>query len=499
MTETPEPTQPEQPAQPEQPEPTLNTDIIFETEEVAQAIVEEIVGTPDQRSDRDPEAAPDPDTQAAPDADPDTQTTADPDAQATPDPDNQTPADPDAQPTQDPDTQATPDPDHPFEDVIASQADELTSNFTGEIAARDEPAPADDTAPAADEEPEPEEPEEPDEPERGPVRFRLPRGRHRSPAPSPDSPAVSDLSKKFLAQQPVQCDDVELLTVTVLDLEKHRDGLMLEGKFFDSLKAQKAVDAARWAQLDATKRRNQQETARVVDEKKSTHHNESDQFNADMKKQEEDLEHDIKDNEDRLRARQASELEEHDKQWQDDPKQRQFNRSSQKLRILRVQQQLLMNARRFDEAAQVCKIADNLQTSEVREHHRQCLVEFLGSRTMLEKRHADEVETLGIANDLRRSDLQHKRSLTNIRLTNRSNALKFEDELAHDQERLWILKHRHDGDELVNVMGRTRPIKRFTRAAEVATFNTLPLPKLPSLSATKNKGNATVNALNRSG
>jgi hypothetical protein len=308
---------------------------------------------------------------------------------------------------------------------------------------------------------------------------RSPRAKHRSPPPPLDSPEVGTTASKFIAGQPVQSDDPEFLAVVVLELEDRRDVQMLDGNFMEAMRAQKAVDMARYQHMDATKRKNMLAVQKDVENKKQYYNDEHQQFLATMKQREDDLEQKIKEQEEEMRSRHMHECDEHDQQWSTEPKQRQFNRSSQKLRILRVQQQLLMNARRYEEAAQVCKIADSLSSAEVRDMHRACLVEFLCSRALLEKKHADEVDTLAKASDVRRGEHKFTVERGTKRFTSRSQALKYEEDLAKDPEKLWILKHRHDGDEMVNVLGSTRTPKFLKRCANVAEFNTLPLPALP--------------------
>ena len=308
---------------------------------------------------------------------------------------------------------------------------------------------------------------------------RSPRHRQqRSQPPPTDSDDVSALSQQFLAGKPVNCDDPLLLAATVRDLENHRDNLMLEGSFNESLRAQKAVDTARAQQLDSCKKKNQSEVQEELNAKKDSAQQDYDQFRREMKEKEADLEQKLQDQIQATKARQQQELEDHDQQWQSEVKQRQFNRSSQKLRVLRTQQVLLMNAKRFDEAAQVCKIADNVVQRETQANHQQMMSEWLKSRALLQQRHEEEMDTLMKACETRRGEFRHWVDVSEKRHINRRNALQIEEQAAKDPERLWILRHRNDGDQIVNVMGATRSVK-LNRTANVNDFNTLPLPPLP--------------------
>jgi hypothetical protein len=197
------------------------------------------------------------------------------------------------------------------------------------------------------------------------------------------------------------------------------------------------------------------------------------------KEQEQELENKIQEQVREAKARHQQELDEHDSEWQSEPKQRQFNRSSQQLRILRIQQQLLLSARRYDEAAQVCKIADSLAAKETAQSHRQMLVAFLQSRDLLEQRHDENMDTIMKAAETRRGEVQHAKEIGSRRFTNRIANLQLEEAVAQDPERLWVLKHRNDGDQVVNCTGTVaRSVKLPPKTPNVAGFNTLPLPPL---------------------
>jgi hypothetical protein len=295
----------------------------------------------------------------------------------------------------------------------------------------------------------------------------------------PEAGTVTNLSQQFLTSKPVSCDDPELLASVVLDLENHRDQLMLDGAFLDSMKAQKAVDAARSQQLDAVKKRNQAETLDDIRAKQAAVQDEYEQFQKEMKEQEQDFEIRVQEQVQQAEAKQQQEIEEHDQEWQAEPKQRLFNRSSQQLRILRTQQQLLMNARRFDEAAQVCRIADSLAARETQGSHRAMLVAFLQSRYMLEQRHVENRDTLMKAVETRRGELRHIREIRTRRFRNRIANLQIEEEVAKDPERLWVRKHRNDGDQVVNCTGAvSRSSKLPPKQPNVCGFNVLALPPL---------------------
>jgi hypothetical protein len=199
-----------------------------------------------------------------------------------------------------------------------------------------------------------------------------------------------------------------------------------------------------------------------------------------MQQWENDLEMSIQEQVENTRERHRRELAEHDQSWTGDRKQRQYNRASQQLRILRVQQQLLANLRRFDEAEQVSTIADRLEDLQTHESHFQMATSFGASRTLLLKRQANEMDTLVKACEVRRGNFVSMKEVRTRRFINRFSALQFEEDIASDPEKLWARGHRYDGDPLVNLCGKPRPASMVTlRAPNVVRFNRLKLPPVP--------------------
>lgn len=294
-----------------------------------------------------------------------------------------------------------------------------------------------------------------------------------------DDDSLMPLTKAFLQGKKVDETSPEVLASTVVDLEEHRNQLIMDGRFRESMKAQKALDVAKATQLQAVKKQMQEEQLQTVEEKRDVLNKDFQLFNEQMDQKQAELEEQIKEQINVLSERHQDELDEHDEEWQSEVKARQFNRTSQKLRILRTQQQLLMNAKRFDDAEQVSSIADNLAAAETKESHFQMLNSFLKSRDLLEKKHADEMDTLMKACEVRRSEFRYQREMMTKPFLNRTKNLQYEEEVSKDPERVWNLKHRNEGDT-IQLYCKTRTVRSPpTKPANVSTFNTLPLPPLP--------------------
>lgn len=307
---------------------------------------------------------------------------------------------------------------------------------------------------------------------------RSPRQSPRRSPPDVDPQVVSNLSEQFLAGKPVDCTDPELLAVVCRDLEVHRDNLMVSGHFRESLASQKAVDAAREQQLFSCKLRTHAEVNEELGEKRDSAEHDYEEFKRIMHDEEMKLELKLRDQIEALRERQEEELERHDEEWQTGAKLRLYNRSSQKVRHLRVQQALLMNAKRFDEAEQVFDEAERLVQHEASENHRQMVTDWLQSRSLLQQKHAEEMDTLLKACETQRGEFRFKMQTIERRHQNRLSALQIEEANASDPDKLWIVKHRNDGDQIANIMGTGKIVKLHV-VPHVCDFNTLPLAPLP--------------------
>jgi hypothetical protein len=291
---------------------------------------------------------------------------------------------------------------------------------------------------------------------------------------------ISQSSAQFLEGGQVACDDPETLAAAVWQLEDIRDRRIGEHSFRESVEAARAAERAKAQMIECMKRRNQRAVQQVLQERQQYSQEEFQAFQREMKEREDELEMSIQEQVGQMRERHRRELVEHDQSWKGDPKQRQYNRASQQLRILRVQEQLLLNSSRFDEAEQVCGIADRLEALQTHESHFQMATSFAASRTLLFKKQAHEMDTLLKACEVRRGKFKYVKEVRTRRFTNRFLALQFEEDVASDPEKLWVRGHRYDGDPVVKLCGKTRPGSAATvRAVDVARFNTLKLPPLP--------------------
>jgi hypothetical protein len=193
-----------------------------------------------------------------------------------------------------------------------------------------------------------------------------------------------------------------------------------------------------------------------------------------------------------LKEKQEREDDEHDMLWKIEPKIRRFNRTSQKVRILRIQQRLLMALRRLEEADQVRRLADDVVRADTVERHFQMNAQYQVSRALLEKKHDEEVDTFAQAWKTRRGEFVFLKETLARRFAHRFNNLRAETESARDPEKVWARKHRFDGDQLVNRAGAPHRRGIISKRIDATDFNTLPLPPLP-LNGGSRKNKITVN------
>jgi hypothetical protein len=290
---------------------------------------------------------------------------------------------------------------------------------------------------------------------------------------------VTLLASRFLSQRPVDCSDPDVLAVTVLELEDRRDRLISQEQFLDAVRAQSAIDSARTLHLNVIKERTRQTAAQAVFHKKDVYNFEYSQFSANMENVECDIESKLDDQKRRLVEKQERERVEHDRAWQVEPKQRRFNRASKRLRFLRLQQTLLANAGRFEEADDVLKIGDAVEAWESAEKHHNLSVAYCSSRRLLDEKHAAEMDTFERAADVKRGEFRYMRDAIARRFANRAAALEIEEKQVSGVEPLWTIKHRNDGDQIRRSTGEIRTGKAMGRRVNVADFNTLQLPPLP--------------------
>jgi hypothetical protein len=227
-----------------------------------------------------------------------------------------------------------------------------------------------------------------------------------------------------------------MLAACVWELEGRLDVSMRGSRFSESLRTERVVEAARAQLLESLKKQNQERRQADLLAKSTNSRHEFEEFSRIMAQREQQLEQRLREQLQQLRERQAKECADHDAAWAVEPKQRLFNRSPQRLRILRLQRQLLLTSHRFEEAAQVSGIGDRVVRTETAEHHYQLQTDFEASRVLLDQKHADELDTFMQACEVRRGEFRYIKETLSRRFSNRFSNLKVEEQAASDAQRL---------------------------------------------------------------
>jgi hypothetical protein len=222
----------------------------------------------------------------------------------------------------------------------------------------------------------------------------------------------------------VQCDDPEALAATVFELEDRLATTVEGARFSESVRTECAVETARAQLLESLKAPDHptpEALSRASDERR-----EFEEFTRNMAYREQQLEVRLRTQVQQLREKHARELADHEQQWLVEPKQRRFNRSSQKLRILRLQRQLVLTSHRVDDSP-----------SPSDRSKREAQADYQASRALLEQRHADELESLIQACDLRRREFRYIKDTLARRFSSRVGLPKPEDQPLADPDDFW--------------------------------------------------------------
>jgi hypothetical protein len=183
-------------------------------------------------------------------------------------------------------------------------------------------------------------------------------------------------------------------------------------------------------------------------------------WERDLKVREQQLDRRLSEYLDSTRERQNKELKAFTRLWQSDAMQRQYNRTSVRLRTLRRQEQLFARAMRLADAEEVGKMASVREKQETEESYRQMLRDYQDSRHRIEERHGAEM--------LMALDVAKRKK----------------DEFGHFARKAmlpWSARLRKlDIDEESSTLRETRKVRRQSPKVETAEER-MQLPALPHM------------------
>lgn len=322
-----------------------------------------------------------------------------------------------------------------------------------------------------------------------PRQIQTPRSKQlRTSGPIPTSEEVAPLSELFLKGQVVKNDSPETLAIVVRNLEDKRDDLINEGQIEKSMRVQTAVENARAQQLQALKKSIQDDQIQSVKSRQEETKTGYNELNKNYQIRLQELEEHIKQQQAQLDQRQQQEIQDFNAEWTSDLKQRLYNRSSQQLRVLRLQQQLLLSAKRFSEARQVASLGNQLEKQEISQNHRQMILDYKKALYSLQTKHKKEKDVLDQIAEEQRMNLTRKKETMELPFENRFKVLQTEQENTRDTEKVWNrVKRSVEADPIAYVVGEKQKAPKVQTRNVKADSGILVLPPLPIQTPRKQK------------
>ena len=318
--------------------------------------------------------------------------------------------------------------------------------------------------------------------------YRFSQSRYVIPVREPDpegdlllnenSEQIQKISTHILLGEPVDEKDPNILGMVVVDLMNKRNRLEEKGDYKESLHAQESIEVARQLQLEAKKEQVKSLALKDLELRKG--HTETDVtiFNHKYEAEKVKIEMKFDEFEAQMKQRQREELIKHDQEWMSEKKNFQYVRISSKLRSMKEMREKLIRAKRYDEAHAIGEEAKKLEQQEEQEMQEKRANDYKRSLQNLLKKHEEEIKNLRDTRKARLDLLEIKTQSGEAIFENRKRAIKFNEEIASDKEKLWKLKHRNDQYSLRMSEGSVKKTKATGSLASTPRTQQLKLPPL---------------------
>ena len=294
------------------------------------------------------------------------------------------------------------------------------------------------------------------------------------------SDQIEKTSTKFLLGEKINDIDLQILNLVIIDLENRRNRLTEQGLLKESIHVQNAIERARQTQIEISKLEAQK--IALLDIKIRKGHSETDKViinhvqNAKFTNLEIKFENQMK----TLLEKHNIEIQNLEKDWTSELKNRRYKQISLTLRNLRDQQEKLIISKRFDEADYVKNQADLLQKEEEQIMIQRRQLDYQNSLEKLLLKQKNEINTLNSAKITKLNVLKKLSEVENETFINRSKAIKFHEDIAKDKDKLWKLKHKNDNQLLMlnkEIISKSKKSKINSSRPE---YKSLKLPPLIS-------------------
>ncbi|KAI5525311.1 hypothetical protein TVAGG3_0263690 [Trichomonas vaginalis G3] len=284
--------------------------------------------------------------------------------------------------------------------------------------------------------------------------------------------------------------DPHVIAAAVVELENERNELMASGRLRESLAIQRSIDYAKSAVLTAQKQEAKEQYLEDIKEKRRVAQEDYNTLMKEIDLAEKEFSLKCDESIQRLSDEQQKNLDQYDEEWKDESKYRQYNRLSSKLRAMKHQVDLLIRARRLDEADQVARLAEQQEKIETQANSQLMLQDFLNGRRKLEDKQMQEMETLKLSLEGKRAEMRKYYDKKRNVLENRFKFLDNEEKAGQDPEHCWV-NHRND-ESIVTAHRSARgnsSSQVMTRSLAPKNYGTLSLPPLqvPNSARTQRK------------
>lgn len=297
---------------------------------------------------------------------------------------------------------------------------------------------------------------------------------------SVDQDRVNAVAEEFLKNGHVSERDMQVMAAVIVRLEELRDQAIEEYNCMVCKKAVAAYQRAKNHQILLLKQVAQEDFIHMIKLKKDENNETISNLQESYKNNEVELKKKCEKQMDMLREKHERELQALDEEWLSESKLRQFNKVSQELRALRLQQEKFMCARMFEDADNIRMIADRRQELEQIAMHKCMIQEYNRAKNKLIQKHKEEEETLREVQSKRYDVLKSNYDIKLDILNKRSRNLNKDELIGSEPEKLWSVKHRTDVEsQRCAIQTRSARQKSATRSMGSDKYGVLKLPPLP--------------------
>ena len=292
-----------------------------------------------------------------------------------------------------------------------------------------------------------------------------------------NSDLIQSISARVLLGEEITEDDPNILGLVIVDLINRRNRLEKKGEFSESLHAQECANKVKEMQLEAKKE--QAKRIALMDLEIRKGHTETDATIFEHKYEAEKVKIELRfdEMERRVRSRHQKMLDDYNEEWKTEKKNLPYTHLSSKLRDMKEMVEKLLKSKRFGEAAKLREEVKALEEEETKAMQERRSVDYNRGLKSLIRRQEEELATLNDTKQAKLDMLKKKAENGEAIIENRKKALKYNEEIANDKEKLWKLKHRNDqcSENTIDISIKKSNKGLYSSAPNVKTLKLPPL------------------------